>query len=56
MKPTTPGGLLEKWIIPILREAAEGLKWVHQAGLIHRDIKCKPLAVNLVPPTVANSG
>ncbi|EHL03618.1 putative Serine/threonine-protein kinase nak1 [Glarea lozoyensis 74030] len=40
MKPTAPGGLLEKWIIPILREAAEGIKWVHQAGLIHRDIKC----------------
>lgn len=40
MKPTAPGGLQEKWIIPILREVAEALKWVHQAGIIHRDIKC----------------
>ncbi|KAE9364832.1 kinase-like protein [Stipitochalara longipes BDJ] len=40
MKPTSPGGLQEKWIIPILREVAEALKWVHQAGIIHRDIKC----------------
>ena len=41
MKPTAPGGLQEKWIKPILREVAEGLYWVHQAGIIHRDIKCK---------------
>ncbi|RFU36061.1 hypothetical protein B7463_g271, partial [Scytalidium lignicola] len=40
MKPTAPGGLQEKWIIPILREVAEAIKWVHQAGIIHRDIKC----------------
>jgi serine/threonine protein kinase len=40
MKPTSPGGLAEKWIIPILREVAEALKWVHGAGIIHRDIKC----------------
>ncbi|PMD46103.1 kinase-like protein [Hyaloscypha variabilis F] len=40
MKPTSPGGLQEKWIIPILREVAEAVKWVHQAGIIHRDIKC----------------
>ncbi|TAQ89694.1 hypothetical protein B7494_g1949 [Chlorociboria aeruginascens] len=32
MKPTSPGGLQEKWIIPIVREVAEALKWVHQAG------------------------
>lgn len=41
MKPTAPGGLQEKWIVPILREVAEAIKWVHQAGIIHRDIKCK---------------
>ncbi|KAF4611387.1 hypothetical protein G7Y89_g15626 [Cudoniella acicularis] len=40
MKPTAPGGLQEKWIIPILREVAEAIKWVHQADIIHRDIKC----------------
>ncbi|KAE9381792.1 kinase-like protein [Stipitochalara longipes BDJ] len=40
MKPSAPMGLMEKWIIPILREVAEALKWVHQAGIIHRDIKC----------------
>lgn len=40
MKPSAPAGLMEKWIIPILREVAEALKWVHQAGIIHRDIKC----------------
>jgi serine/threonine protein kinase len=39
MKPT-PRGLQEKWIIPILREVAEAVHWVHQAGIIHRDIKC----------------
>ncbi|RAL66877.1 hypothetical protein DID88_007659 [Monilinia fructigena] len=27
MKPTAPGGLQEKWIIPILREVAEAIKW-----------------------------
>ncbi|KAJ0108537.1 hypothetical protein J7T55_002141 [Diaporthe amygdali] len=40
MKPTAPGGLQEKWIIPILREVAEAVSWVHKAGIIHRDIKC----------------
>ncbi|KAH7416988.1 STE/STE20/YSK protein kinase [Cadophora sp. MPI-SDFR-AT-0126] len=40
MKPTSPGGLHEKWIIPILREVAVAISWVHQAGIIHRDIKC----------------
>lgn len=40
MKPTAPGGLQEKWIIPILREVAEAIYWVHKAGIIHRDIKC----------------
>jgi serine/threonine protein kinase len=49
MKPTMPNGLMEKWIIPILREVAEGLKWVHQAGIIHRDIKCKSCRFNAEP-------
>ncbi|TWU70600.1 hypothetical protein ED733_000358 [Metarhizium rileyi] len=38
MRPT--GGLAEKWIIPILREVAEAIRWVHSQGVIHRDIKC----------------
>ncbi|KAI1304732.1 kinase-like domain-containing protein [Xylaria venustula] len=38
MRPT--GGLQEQWIIPILREVAEALSWVHRQGIIHRDIKC----------------
>lgn len=38
MKPT-PGGLQEKWIIPILREIAVALRWVHAEGIIHRDVK-----------------
>lgn len=41
MKPTSPGGLNEKWIIPILREVALALKYVHEVGIIHRDIKCE---------------
>ncbi|CZT47310.1 related to severin kinase [Rhynchosporium secalis] len=45
MKPTAPGGLNEKWIIPILREAAVAIMWVHEAGIIHRDIKCANVLV-----------
>lgn len=40
MQPTAPHGLQEKWIIPILREVAEAIFWVHRQGIIHRDIKC----------------
>ncbi|RFU77721.1 kinase-like domain [Trichoderma arundinaceum] len=40
MRPTAPGGLLEKWIIPIVREVAEAIHWVHGQGIIHRDLKC----------------
>ncbi|KAK1756470.1 hypothetical protein QBC47DRAFT_380008 [Echria macrotheca] len=43
MRPT--GGLPEKWIIPILREVAEALFWVHRQGIIHRDIKCANVLV-----------
>ncbi|KAK4044332.1 Serine/threonine-protein kinase [Parachaetomium inaequale] len=38
MRPT--GWLAEKWIVPILREVAEAVSWVHRQGIIHRDIKC----------------
>ncbi|KAJ4309042.1 Serine/threonine-protein kinase PAK 5 [Fusarium piperis] len=38
MKPR--GRLPEQWIIPILREVAEAIFWVHKQGIIHRDIKC----------------
>ncbi|KAK3334173.1 hypothetical protein B0T19DRAFT_420246 [Cercophora scortea] len=43
MRPT--GGLPEKWIIPILREVAEALFWVHGQGIIHRDLKCANILI-----------
>ncbi|PHH63474.1 hypothetical protein CDD80_1216 [Ophiocordyceps camponoti-rufipedis] len=48
MKPTAPGGLQEKWIIPILREVAEAMRWVHGQGIIHRDLKCANVLVTQV--------
>lgn len=48
MKPTAPGGLQEKWIIPILREVATAVFWVHKQGIIHRDIKCANVLVTEV--------
>ncbi|RDA84200.1 hypothetical protein CP532_0264 [Ophiocordyceps camponoti-leonardi (nom. inval.)] len=48
MKPTAPGGLQEKWIIPILREVAEAMRWVHGQGIIHRDLKCANVLVTEV--------
>ena len=45
MKPTAPGGLQERWIIPILREVAEAVYWVHKEGIVHRDIKCANVLV-----------
>jgi serine/threonine protein kinase len=41
MKATPKPGLAEKFIIPIAREVAVALKYVHEAGVIHRDIKCE---------------
>jgi len=46
MKPTAPGGLQERWIIPILREVAEAIFWVHKQGIIHRDIKCANILIH----------
>ncbi|GJN68567.1 serine/threonine-protein kinase nak1 [Purpureocillium lilacinum] len=48
MRPTAPGGLQEKWIIPILREVAEAMYWVHRQGIIHRDLKCANVLVTEV--------
>lgn len=48
MKPTAPGGLQEKWIIPILREVSVAIYWVHKQGIIHRDIKCANVLITEV--------
>ncbi|KAM0670368.1 hypothetical protein ACQRIT_007665 [Beauveria bassiana] len=39
------GGLREKWIVPILRETAAALTWVHKRGIIHRDVKAANVLV-----------
>ncbi|EEP76978.1 conserved hypothetical protein [Uncinocarpus reesii 1704] len=39
--------LEEKFIIPIARELAEGLKAIHDAGIIHRDVKGEQTSVFL---------
>lgn len=54
MKPTAPNGLQERWIIPILREVAVAIRWVHQAGIIHRDIKCKFSLEDRAPENIAD--
>ncbi|GAO19946.1 hypothetical protein UVI_02045860 [Ustilaginoidea virens] len=46
MRPT--GGLAERWIVPILREVAEAIHWVHSQGVIHRDIKCANVLITEV--------
>jgi protein-serine/threonine kinase len=45
MKATVRPGLEEAFIIPISRECAVALKYVHEAGIIHRDIKCANILV-----------
>lgn len=37
----TGNKLEDKYILPIARELAAGLKAIHDAGIIHRDVKCK---------------
>ncbi|TQS37911.1 hypothetical protein Golomagni_01596 [Golovinomyces magnicellulatus] len=56
MKPTFPAGLQEKWIIPILREVAEALSYVHAAGIIHRDIKCNISLITVIFPADNREG
>ena len=41
LKATMNHRLQEEFIIPIAREVAVALKYIHEAGVIHRDIKCK---------------
>ncbi|KAF2204635.1 kinase-like protein [Delitschia confertaspora ATCC 74209] len=48
MKPTMSlqnPGLEEKYIIPIARELALGLQFVHDAGVLHRDLKCNNILI-----------
>ncbi|KAF2266009.1 kinase-like protein [Lojkania enalia] len=48
MKPSMTGpnpGLEEKFIIPIARELALGLKFIHEAGVLHRDLKCNNILI-----------
>jgi protein-serine/threonine kinase len=43
-RPSYPG-LEEEFIIPVAREVAVALKSVHEAGIIHRDLKCANILV-----------
>jgi protein-serine/threonine kinase len=48
MKPTMGKehqGLQEWFIIPIARELALGLKYTHEAGVLHRDLKCNNVLI-----------
>ncbi|KAK8162991.1 hypothetical protein BKA80DRAFT_310439 [Phyllosticta citrichinensis] len=44
--PSKPMPLEEHYIIPIAREVAIGLKFVHDAGILHRDIKCANIMIS----------
>jgi serine/threonine protein kinase len=44
----TDDKLDEKYIIPIARELAVGLRAIHEAGIIHRDVKGKHLGSQMV--------
>ncbi|KAL1296691.1 hypothetical protein AAFC00_000167 [Neodothiora populina] len=47
MKAVPSGaGLEEHFIIPIARELAVALKYVHEAGVIHRDVKCGNILIS----------
>ncbi|KAH0551379.1 hypothetical protein GP486_007406 [Trichoglossum hirsutum] len=46
MKARPQIGLEEKYIIVIARELAEALKWVHDVGMIHRDIKAANILIS----------
>ncbi|KAK0723528.1 kinase-like domain-containing protein [Lasiosphaeria miniovina] len=39
------GRLREAWIVPILREVADAVYWVHSQGVMHRDLKCANVLV-----------
>jgi serine/threonine protein kinase len=41
LKASPDRRLEEQFIIPIARELAIALKYIHDAGIVHRDIKCQ---------------
>ncbi|KAI9699200.1 MAG: hypothetical protein M1820_007279 [Bogoriella megaspora] len=45
MRANPNPGLEEHFIIPIARELAIALKYVHEAGIIHRDVKCANILI-----------
>ncbi|KAI9802414.1 MAG: hypothetical protein M1825_002797 [Sarcosagium campestre] len=45
MQATPNRRFSEKYIIPIARELSEALRWVHGAGIIHRDVKASNVLV-----------